>query len=119
MSKVACVFVGWEAPSFASVEGAVHLAFPGAITPTLPTLEQATNHVLSSTTELLVLENPNIADLAKAPAMTDAMVCLCSNHIICPTDRTPNEEWACRSLIKAPSPRKETYTWSEPTPIEQ
>jgi signal transduction histidine kinase len=70
--NVVCLFVGMDAHSFAIAESAARLAFPGAITFSCTSLEEATRRERLSGLEVLLLANPDQDDLAKAVEAIDA-----------------------------------------------
>jgi signal transduction histidine kinase len=70
--NVVGLFVGTDTPSFVIAEGALRLAFPEALAFSFTTLEEAAHHEMSSGLELLVLANPDPADLAMAATAIDA-----------------------------------------------
>jgi signal transduction histidine kinase len=72
MKVVAFLLVGKDARSHGIAQGAARLVFPESVVTTFDTLEEALKHKLASGLELLVLADPDEAEVLHALEATDA-----------------------------------------------
>jgi signal transduction histidine kinase len=73
MKVVACLFVGKDARSHGIAQGAARLVFPESVVMTFNTLEEALKHKPASGLELLLLADPDEAEVLRALEATDAI----------------------------------------------